>query len=78
MNDELRDRLQFILREEIAPELEFDGGEIEVVKVEDGIASVRLGSLCSSCPATLTLIVMQLEAELRERMPEIEILEAVV
>ncbi len=77
MTDELRSRVEEILRNEVAPALELDGRGIEVTAVENGIASVRIGSVCAGCPATISVLIQQMEAELHARLPEIEILEAV-
>lgn len=77
MTDDLRSRVERILRDDVAPVLNLDGNGLEVVAVADGIASVRIGPVCAGCPATIAVLVQQLEAELRQRMPEIEILEAV-
>ena len=38
---------------------------------------VRLSNLCASCPSTIMTVVMGLEQELRQRIPEIEYLEAI-
>ncbi len=70
-------RVQDVLRNHAAPAMDLDGSEIEVVEVANGIATVRLGSVCASCPGTLTAVVAGLERELRRHLPEVEILEAV-
>lgn len=54
-----------------------DGSRIEVVAVDDGIASVRLTEACASCPASLSVIITGLEQELKKHVPEVEIIEAV-
>jgi Fe-S cluster biogenesis protein NfuA len=77
MTTELPARIQSALRNEVAPALGFDGSEIEVVSVENGVASVRLGAVCGGCPATILSVVTQIEQELRRHVPEVEILEAV-
>ncbi len=77
MTTELRSRVAAILRHEVAPALELDGGSIELVDITNGIAQVRLGGACSSCPSTLWPLIMGLEQELRARVPEIDIVEAV-
>ena len=42
--------------EEIRPLLQGDGGDIELVSVEDGVVRVRLRGACAGCPmATSTL-----------------------
>ncbi|HXD89083.1 MAG TPA: NifU family protein [Urbifossiella sp.] len=73
----LKDRIEYALRNEIAPALMLDGNGIEVLGVADGIAQVRLSGACSGCPATIMTVITSLEAELRKRVPEVEVLEAV-
>jgi Fe-S cluster biogenesis protein NfuA len=74
---DLRLRVEDALKNEIAPALMLDGAGIEVLEVTDGIASVRLSGVCAGCPATIMTVITSLEEELRKKVPEIEILEAV-
>ena len=40
----------------VRPMLQRDGGDVELVDVEDGVVKVRLTGACGGCPmATLTL-----------------------
>jgi Fe-S cluster biogenesis protein NfuA len=73
----LRDRVETALRAEIAPALALDGNGIEVLDVTDGIAQVRLTGACAGCPATIMTVITSLEDELRKRVPEVEVIEAV-
>ena len=73
----LRDRVEHALKNEIAPALLLDGNGIEVLDVSDGIASVRLTGVCAGCPATILTVITSLEDELRKRVPEVEVLEAI-
>jgi len=73
----LRDRVERALIDDIAPALALDGSGIEVLDVADGIARVRLTGVCAGCPATIMTVITWLEDELRKRVPEVEILEAV-
>jgi Fe-S cluster biogenesis protein NfuA len=73
----LRDRVERALKIDIAPALLLDGNGIEVLEVENGIASVRLTGVCAGCPATIMTVITSLEEELRKQVPEVEILEAV-
>jgi Fe-S cluster biogenesis protein NfuA len=75
--DELKARVEQTLKNDIAPALLLDGNGIEVLEVENGIASVRLTGVCAGCPATIMTIITSLEEELRKKVPEVEILEAV-
>lgn len=74
---DLRLRVEHALKNEIAPALLLDGAGIEVLEVTNGIASVRLSGACAGCPATIMTVITSLEDELRKRVPEVEILEAV-
>lgn len=73
----LKARVERALIDEIAPALLLDGNGIEVLDVSDGIAQVRLTGVCAGCPATIMTIITSLESELRKRVPEVEVLEAV-
>ncbi len=73
----LRDQVEQVLKQEIAPALLLDGNGIEVLEVSNGIASVRLNGVCAGCPATIMTVITSLEDELRKKHPEIEILEVV-
>lgn len=73
----LKARVEHALRSEIAPALLLDGNEIEVLDVANGIAQVRLRGACSGCPATIMTVISSLEDELRKRVPEVEVIEAV-
>ena len=74
---DLRSRVEHALKVEIAPALMLDGNGIDVLDVSDGIAQVRLTGVCAGCPATIMTVIMSLEAELRKRVPEVEVIEAV-
>jgi Fe-S cluster biogenesis protein NfuA len=74
---DLRARVEHVLKHDIAPALLLDGNGIEVVEVANGIASVRLSGVCSGCPATIMTILTSLEDELRKKVPEVEVLEAI-
>jgi Fe-S cluster biogenesis protein NfuA len=74
---DLKDRVTQVIAEEIGPALDLDGTAIEVVGVDGGVVQVRLGDACAGCPSTVMTIIMGLEHELRQRIPEVEYLEAV-
>jgi len=56
----------------VRPMLQRDGGDVELVDVEDGVVKVRLTGACGGCPmATLTL-KRGIEARLKEEIPELK------
>ena len=60
----------------IRPALQADGGDVELVGVDDGVVTVRLTGACSGCPmATLTL-KEGIEQRLKELVPEVKSVEA--
>ena len=56
----------------IRPALMADGGDVELIDVNDGIVKLRLKGACGGCPmASLTLKNM-VERTIREHVPEIK------
>jgi Fe-S cluster biogenesis protein NfuA len=74
---DLRERVENVIRSQVAPALELDGAAIEVLGVDRGCARVRLNGACACCPATVMFFIQGMEQELRRLVPEIEYLEAV-
>lgn len=74
---DVRERVRWLLVEEIAPALHLDGEAIEVLEVRDGVARLRLGGVCAGCPATTMTVIMGIEQELHRLLPEIAYIEAV-
>lgn len=74
---DLRERVDAVLKAEVAPALGLDANGIELLDIDRGCARVRLSGACAGCPATVMFIVRGIEEELRRRVPEIEYLEAV-
>jgi Fe-S cluster biogenesis protein NfuA len=63
----------------IRPSLQADGGDVELVDVNgEGIASVRLTGACRGCPMSTMTLKMGIERVLREQIPEIKGVEAVL
>jgi Fe-S cluster biogenesis protein NfuA len=77
MDQDLKTRVETVLRAEVAPALELDGTAIEVIDVVDGVARLRLNGACAGCPASIWTLINGIEQELRQRIPEIEYLEAI-
>jgi Fe-S cluster biogenesis protein NfuA len=74
---ELKDRVAQVIAEEVGPALDLDGTAIEVIGVDGGVVQVRLSGACAGCPSSVMTLIMGLEHELRQRVPEVEYLEAV-
>ena len=61
----------------IRPRLQADGGDIELVGVEDGVVQVRLQGACHGCPGAQMTLKLGVERLLKEKIPEIVSVEAV-
>ncbi len=74
--DELYTRVDAIIQE-VRPYIQSDGGDIELVKIEDQVVYVRLNGACIGCPSSLMTLKGGVEARVREEIPEIEAVEMV-
>jgi Fe-S cluster biogenesis protein NfuA len=61
----------------IRPSLQADGGDIELVNVNDGVVSVRLTGACHGCPMSMVTLRMGVEKLLKKEVPEMTKLVAV-
>lgn len=56
----------------IRPALQADGGDVELVDVEDGMVSVRLTGACGGCPMSQMTLKNGIERVLREDVPSLK------
>ena len=73
---DLMERIEKSL-DSIRPALMADGGNVELVAVEDGIVKVRLQGACGTCPSALMTLKQGIEVRVKEDVPEIKEVEAV-
>lgn len=74
----MKEKVEEVLNE-IRPFLQRDGGDVELVEVsEDGIVKVKLTGACSGCPMSAFTLKMAIEQRLKERIPEVKVVEQVV
>ena len=68
----LHDRVGEVI-DQIRPYLQADGGDIELVKVNEGtgVVEVRLQGACRGCPGAQMTLKMGVEKHLREKVPEV-------
>jgi len=71
-SEDLQARVTRILAQEVKPILQMDGGDIEVIDINDGVVRVRLHGACGGCPTTIMAVIMSVEQELRKRVPKVE------
>ncbi|MER1986863.1 MAG: NifU family protein [Solibacillus sp.] len=67
---EQRDQVQEVLNK-LRPFLLRDGGDCELVDIEDGIVKLRLLGACGSCPSSTITLKAGIERALLEEVPGI-------
>ena len=74
--DSMREEVEEIL-ESLRPMLIQDGGNIELVDIEDGVVKVRLVGACVSCSSSLMTLKMGSEKALKKAIPMVRCVESV-
>ena len=67
----MNDKVEAVLSK-IRPMLERDGGNVELVGVNDGTVKVRLTGACGGCPMATMTLKMGIEKLLKEEIPEVK------
>ncbi len=76
MIETVNDRVEKVLSE-LRPQLQADGGDIELVGVVDGVVKVKLKGACAGCPMSTMTLQMGVERHLKKKIPEVVRVEAV-
>ncbi len=76
MADSIQKKVQDAL-DEIRPQIQMDGGDVELVAVENKIVKVRLVGHCAGCPMSQMTLKNGIEAHIKSKIPEIQKVEAV-
>lgn len=61
----------------IKPMLVADGGDVELVEVENGMVKVRLQGACAGCPMSQMTLKNGIEKIIKQEVPEVISVEAV-
>jgi Fe-S cluster biogenesis protein NfuA len=62
--------------DKIRPSLQADGGDVELVDVENGIVKVKLKGACAGCPMSQMTLKNGIERLLQNEIPEIKSVES--
>jgi len=76
MKETVEARVQKAIQE-LRPNLQADGGDIELLGVENGIVKVKLKGACAGCPMSTMTIQWGVENFLKKKIPEVVKVEAV-
>jgi len=67
----MRDKVEEILNM-IRPNLRRDGGDVELVEVNDGTVKLKLTGACAGCPMSTLTLKMGIERILKQEIPEVK------
>jgi Fe-S cluster biogenesis protein NfuA len=75
--DVISSQIRELLETRVQPAVAADGGHIEFVRFEDGIAYLHMQGACSGCPSSALTLKSGIENLLRHYVPEVTGVEAV-
>jgi Fe-S cluster biogenesis protein NfuA len=70
MEDAMFEKVNEVL-DTVRPMLMADGGNVDLVSVENGIVKLKLKGACGSCPMSQMTLKMGIERELKRQLPEV-------
>ncbi len=70
----MKEKVEKVL-DEIRPMLIRDGGNVELVSIDDGVVKVRLQGACAGCPMSQMTLRNGIERVLKEKVPEVKAVE---
>jgi Fe-S cluster biogenesis protein NfuA len=70
----IKEKVQQVI-DKIRPALQADGGDVELVGIEDGIVKVRLQGACAGCPMSQMTLKNGIERLLKKEIPEVKAVE---
>jgi Fe-S cluster biogenesis protein NfuA len=71
MSESVEKRVQAALAE-IKPQIQADGGDIDLVAIENNIVKVRLQGACVGCPMSALTLKQGVERLIKQKVPEIQ------
>jgi Fe-S cluster biogenesis protein NfuA len=67
----MREKVEEILNM-IRPSLEADGGDVELVDVDDGVVKLKLTGACAGCPMSTMTLKSGIERILKQEIPDVK------
>jgi len=67
----MREKVEAALAQ-IRPALQADGGDVELVDVNEGVVKLKLKGACAGCPMATMTLRNGIERILKEQVPEVK------
>jgi Fe-S cluster biogenesis protein NfuA len=68
---DMREKVEAALNE-IRPSLLADGGDVELLDVNDGVVTLKLTGACGGCPMATMTLKFGIEKVLKQQVPEVK------
>lgn len=67
----MKEKVEAILAQ-VRPTLQSDGGDVELVDVNEGVVRLKLKGACAGCPMATMTLRHGIERILKEKIPEVK------
>lgn len=67
----MREKVEVVLAQ-IRPALQADGGDVELVAVNEGVVRLKLKGACGGCPMATMTLRHGIKRVLKEQIPEVK------
>ena len=68
----LKERVEQVIEQKVRPALQRDGGNIELVDVDDaGVVQVRLRGACAGCPGAMMTLQFGVQRILQQEIQDV-------
>ena len=67
----MKEKVEAILAQ-VRPTLQSDGGDVELVDVNEGVVRLKLTGACAGCPMAAMTLRNGIERILKEKIPEVK------
>jgi len=67
----MQDKVEEVLNK-IRPQLMMDGGNVELIEVNEGTVKVKLTGACAGCPMSTITLKMGIEKILKQEVPGVK------
>ena len=67
----MKEKVEAVLAQ-VRPALQADGGDVELVDVNEGIVRLKLKGACAGCPMATMTLRHGIERILKEKIPEVK------
>ena len=67
----MREKVEAVLAQ-VRPALQADGGDVELVDMNEGVVSLKLKGACAGCPMAAITLRNGIERILKEQVPEVK------